>query len=657
MDIKLRNYQIGLFSQKTSFMRQTVFLLLVLCCSYCNAQWSNDPALNNAVCNFSGSQTNVQLIADGTGGAIAVWEDTRNASTDIYAQRISSTGAIMWATDGVPLCTAAFNQLTPKIVTDGAGGAVIAWIDDRNGAGAGNYDIYAQRINSSGTVLWGADGLPVCTATGIQNNQQLLADNSGAMIVWSDGRVGSANADIYAQRLNQSGTPLWTTDGIAVCTASSLQNMPQIISDGGAGSAIVSWEDWRNFGQPDIYAQHISNGFTDWTFNGVVICSEPNLAQQNNTRMVADGSGGAIMCWEDKRNFGSNTDLYAQRVNISGVVQWTSNGVAVCTASGIQFSHQLIADAAGGAIITWEDRRTDRDIYAQRINASGVAQWVADGVPVCNTAETQAEPQLVARVAGGAVFVWTDSRNSFQQDIYAQGLDAAGNVLWPANGVPVANEGHAQSAAKLLTDGANGAIIAWQDLRTTLDYDIYASKLFAGGALPVKLLSFVATANSNDVTLVWNTENEINSSHFELEVAADGISFQKLATVKANNPGSKNRYSYVHANVKDNCLFYRLKEVELDGSFTYSAVVKVIIGENARVTIYPNPSSDVLLLDNIKAADNDLVQILSNDGRLLSQQKAAATMRVNIKHLPQGTYVLRLVMKDKSAHSYIFIKQ
>ena len=285
------------------------------------------------------------MVADGTGGAIMVWQDTRNSSTDIYAQRISATGTLLWNADGVPLCTAAFNQLNPKIVTDGAGGAVIAWIDDRNGGGAGNYDIYAQRINSTGVVQWAADGVPVCAATGIQNNQQLLADNSGAMIVWSDGRGGSANADIYAQRLNQIGTALWTLMVYLYVTASSLQNMPQIISDGGAGSAIVTWEDWRNFSQSDIYAQKISNGFTNWTFNGVVICSESNLQHQYNTKMVADGSGGAIICWEDKRNFGSNTDLYAQRENKSGLHSGQVMVLLFVMQAGIQFAHQMIADA------------------------------------------------------------------------------------------------------------------------------------------------------------------------------------------------------------------------------------------------------------------------------------------------------------------------
>lgn len=637
-------------------MKLTCILLLVLCCNYSNAQWSSNPSVNNAVCNFTGSQTNVQVVADGTGGAIAVWEDTRNASTDIYAQRISATGTLLWAVDGVALCTAAFNQVKPKIVTDGTGGAVIAWTDDRNGGGAGNYDLYAQRINSSGVMQWAADGLPVCTATGIQNNLQMLADNSGAIIVWSDGRGGSANADIYAQRLNQVGTPLWTIDGISVCNANSLQNMPQIISDGGAGSAIVTWEDWRNFSQSDIYAQHISNGFTDWTFNGVVICSESNLQHQYNTKMVADGSGGAIICWEDKRNAGSNTDLYAQRVNTSGLTYWTSNGIAICNAAGIQFTHQMIANASGGAIITWEDRRTGRDIYTQFINTSGIAQWTANGIPVCNTGDIQEEPQLVARIAGGAIFIWTDSRNSFQQDVYAQSIDAAGTALWTANGVPVANEGNAQFAAQLLTDGANGAIIAWTDLRTTLDYDIYSSKLFANGTLPLRLLSFDATAGNGNVTLIWNTENEINTSHFDVEFSADGITFKKLATVKATNLPGKNKYHFVHTGVTDNILFYRLKQVDLDGKATYSKTEKINISKATQVTIYPNPAADFIRLKNIDPAAVAQVQFINSDGRLLMAVNTNSFMQFNISHLTPGSYLLKIIKNDKSTDVIQFLK-
>lgn len=638
-------------------MRLTSFLLSFLCCNFCVAQWNSNTSVNNAVCSFSGSQTNVQMVSDGTGGTIAVWEDTRNGSTDIYAQRLSATGTLLWTVDGVPVCMAAFNQLTPRIVTDGSGGAVISWIDDRNGAGAGSYDIYAQRINSAGVVQWTADGEAVCTATGIQNNQQMLADNSGAMIVWSDGRGGSANADIYAQRLNQMGTALWTVNGASICNASSLQNMPQIISDGGAGSAIITWEDWRNFSQADIYAQHISNGFTDWTFNGVVICSESNLQHQYNTRMVADGSGGAIICWEDKRNLSLNSDLYAQRVNNSGLVQWASHGIAVCSTTGLQFSQQMIADASGGAIIAWEDRRTGRDIYAQKINAAGAAQWTANGIPVCNTFDTQEDPQLVARVSGGAIFIWTDSRNSFQQDIYAQSIDATGTALWIANGVPVANEAHTQFSAKLITGGADDAIIAWTDLRTTFDYDIYSSKLFANGTLPLRMLLFDATVNNTDVTLQWNTDNEINTSHFNVEISADGITFKKLAAVKAANTPGNNQYRYVHAGVTDLIVFYRLKQVDLDGKFEYSKIEKVTLSKTVQSIVYPNPAADFIRLKNIAPASVAQVQFINTDGRLVMKTTANSLMQFNTSHLKTGYYLVKIIMNDNTVAIVQFLKQ
>ena len=262
-------------------MRPILFTLLLLTGVTARAQWSPDPSLNNAVCNFASHQMEAQLISDGAGGAIVVWRDGRNIATamDIYAQHIDASGALLWNTDGVAICNAASDQFAPRLVSDGVGGAIIVWYDNR----AGNYDIYAQRISGSGIVQWATDGVAVCTASGNQNAHQLLADGSGGVfIVWSDGRTSGPNADIYAQRLNASGTALWTTDGVSVSNAASLQNIPQIVSDG-AGGAIISWEDWRNFSQSDIYAQRISSGGSySWTFNGVVICSEPNLAHQYN---------------------------------------------------------------------------------------------------------------------------------------------------------------------------------------------------------------------------------------------------------------------------------------------------------------------------------------------------------------------------------------
>jgi len=620
-----------------------------------NAQWSANPSINNAVCNYTSNQMNVQVVSDGAGGAICTWVDTRNGGTqDIYAQRIDANGSLQWNVDGVAICNALSDQYSPRLVSDGAGGAIIAWYDNR----AGNYDIYAQRINANGVVQWTTDGVVVCNATGNQNAHQLIEDGSGgAIIVWSDGRGGGSNADIMAQRIDASGNVLWTSNGAPVCTATSLQNTPQLVSDG-AGGAIISWEDWRSYSQPDIYAQRISsNGFTNWTFNGVAICTEPNFANQYSTKIVADGAGGAIICWLDQRNFGSGQDIYVQKINSSGSVQWTWDGVAVCTANFLQTAQQMISDGAGGAIIIWEDRRTERDIYAQHFNTNGAAQWTADGISICNATGIQTDPQLVTRVSGGATILWTDFRNNSQDDIYAQAISLAGTDILTTNGIPVANEAHSQSAAQLISDGANGAIIAWQDLRTTTDYDIYSSKLLASGTLPLKLISFTTIIMQNkNALLQWKTAGEQNTLKYNVQRSLDGISFLTINTVSSN---ALNVYSYTDNTIKNlisNNIYYRLQMVDINGKSTYSKIVVINPATDQLLTVTPNPAQNYIIIsskDKLKT-----VSIMNSKGQIIKtiSSNELSLQQVDIKELPAGIYFIK-ALGEKHVWTKQFIKQ
>jgi transposase-like protein len=87
--------------------------------------------------------------------------------------------------------------------------------------------------------------------------------------------------------------------------------------------------------------------------------------------MVGDGSGGAIIAWQDARS-SSNHDIFGQRVNSGGSAQWATNGVPVCTAAKDQGSLSAASDGSAGAIVTWQDsRNVTEDIYAQRVMASG----------------------------------------------------------------------------------------------------------------------------------------------------------------------------------------------------------------------------------------------------------------------------------------------
>jgi len=354
-------------------MKMILLLACVFITCVLHAQWSTDPTVNNAICTVAGDQFFPTIVSDGEGGAIITWFDSRVTANigDIYAQRINSSGEVLWTADGVAICTAAGTQVWPTIVSDGEGGAIITWEDWRNGSL--NTDIYAQRINSSGAVQWTANGVAICTASSggaMQYAPKIVSDSaSGAIITWTDARSVGGWHDIYAQRISKSGAVLWTADGVAICTAPDYQKVPTIVSNG-AGGAIITWEDVRSGVYTDIYAQQInSSGGVQWTADGVAISTA--TGDQQFPTIVSDGLEGAIITWNDLG--GSDLDIYSQRINSSGSVLWTGDGVAICTAPGDQVWPTIVSEGSSGAIITWYDYRgsISPDIYAQQINASG----------------------------------------------------------------------------------------------------------------------------------------------------------------------------------------------------------------------------------------------------------------------------------------------
>ncbi|MEP7224661.1 MAG: T9SS type A sorting domain-containing protein, partial [Actinomycetota bacterium] len=175
----------------------------------------------------------------------------RSGNYDIYAQRISDSGAVQWTADGVALSTAPEEQAYPTIVSDDAGGAIVTWRDHGSTI---DYDIYTQRISGAGGVQWTPGGVALCAAADDQYDPTITSDGAGgAIITWYDYRSGSG--DVFARRILANGTPQWTADGVALCTAAGTQNVCVITSDM-SGGGIVAWADGRA-GNSDIYAQRV----------------------------------------------------------------------------------------------------------------------------------------------------------------------------------------------------------------------------------------------------------------------------------------------------------------------------------------------------------------------------------------------------------------
>jgi hypothetical protein len=102
----------------------------------------------------------------------------------------------MWDTDGVPICTDLATLGQAEIISDGAGGAIVCWLDYRSGTSP---EIYGQRIDPDGNVLWQPNGVRMCGAPGYKDALALVPDfANGVIAAWGDLRSG--NFDIYASR-------------------------------------------------------------------------------------------------------------------------------------------------------------------------------------------------------------------------------------------------------------------------------------------------------------------------------------------------------------------------------------------------------------------------------------------------------------------------
>jgi len=444
-----------------------------------SASW----AINGiGISSGSGQQLYPEIISDGTGGHIITWQDERAGTSedDIYAQKINSLGVVEWGENGTLICNAVGAQETPQIVSDGAGGAIITWHDER--VASNQVDIYAQKINSAGLTQWDDNGTVICNYIFNQHAPEIISDNAGgAIITWYDWRSFAISySDIYAQKINSAGITQWNDNGIIICNATDYQYVPKITSDG-TGGAIMTWEDNRNSGTTgyDIYAQKITSaGISQWDDNGTVICNA--VGAQKTPQIVSDGAGGAIITWEDERVAFNQDDIYAQKINSAGLIQWDDYWTLICNATGEQSNPELISDGTGGAIITWQDERagtSEDDIYAQKKNTAGISQWDDNGTVICNAIDFQKLPKIVSDGAGGAIITWQDLRID-ANDIYAQKIDSTGLAKWDDNGSLICNTIGNQEYPSIVSDGAEGAIITWQDERAgASEDDIYAQKI------------------------------------------------------------------------------------------------------------------------------------------------------------------------------------
>ena len=518
------------------------------------------------ICIKGRDQKNIRMVPDGSGGAIIVWEDYRNAGVvDIYAQKINENGVEQWTTDGVPVCVKTNSQLNPVLVGDGYGGAIIAW-EDYSG---GNPNIYAVRISSAGNPYgtWTPNGVPLSPISMNQLTPDIVSDGSqGGIIVWQEGNK------IYARRILWDATLAWIGAEDTSQTTYPKGN-PKIIKSG--NYVIIAWEEEQISANKDIFAQQmqISNGLKLWGLDGSTVAVANG--NQLEPQIVPDGSGGAIITWTDCRN--DNGDIYSQRISSTGVRMWdidgNFDGIPIYVGINRQYKpviiNALLNGATTGAIIAWEDMKSgDSDIYAVRIDSYPPSFESGDEVLITGGYGNQKSSRMVGNDQEGGIIAWLEDRTTTKDQIFAQKRGKMGEKMWTSPSEVSVCETTEIIEHCMISDGLDGVIIAWVARGTAGDYNIYAQRVIDDAAqLPSAWISgwVVRFSNGQGITGVevealkddksFSSDTTLNG-YYDITGLQSGTTYQVRATWTVNDIVSS---VSMEATAPANLLFFTLE--------------------------------------------------------------------------------------------------
>jgi hypothetical protein len=200
---------------------------------------------------------------------------------------------------------------------------------------------------------------------------------------------------------------------------------------------------------------------------------------------------------------------------------------------------------------------------------------------------------------------------------------------------------------------------------------IYNTQLTVGAnnnPLPVVMLYFTAKSSKADAILRWATASENNCKGFIVERSVDGETFEEISFTKGNgNSNVTSNYSYADRDVfvHASTVYYRLKQVDFDGSFTESEVVVVnhADAQAEQITIYPNPVKSALTIEmETLTAGAAQLHITDLTGKSLLNIPLLVSQGFNkyivneLAALTNGLYLVTITQNDKTIYTSKVVK-
>jgi hypothetical protein len=406
--------------------------------------WPNDPTVNVKLGTAAGFLGSPGIVSDGAGGSLVAYYESPGGSK---VSRLDANGTVRWTVSVIAL-PSAISPDAPVITTDGAGGAIVAFEDMSQTS-----SVWVQRVSASGQRLWGDDGIVVVDTTDFHPWPSIASDGTGgAIVVWTDRRTGLSR--MMAQRVAGNGTMLWTRYGVPLSNGKPDQQPNAIARADGRGGALFAWGD--SLGpSTDIRVQRVSpTGTAMWGAGGVLVrnAGHPEVSPS----LASDGQGGAYVAWDE------SAGPYLQHVDDNGALMWGASGLLLSSFAAAYYT-DVAPDGEGGAIVAWEAGNSPNDrIRVQRVGSTGTVQWSTNGVAMCATTDLMWSPVVTPDGSGGAVVSWWIGPSG-SVALRAQRVGPTGTPMWTTDGVTFASGTVSKWAQAAIPDGTGGIVAAFCD--------------------------------------------------------------------------------------------------------------------------------------------------------------------------------------------------
>jgi hypothetical protein len=491
------------------------------------------------------------------------------------------------------------------------------------------------KYDSSGNLLW-STLYPEAGGGGILNAAYSVAtDQSGNVYVFGlEASFNQFTGHYLLIKYNSSGNQVWTRAGT---TNSYGNNAIKVVTDQ-SGSIYIT----ARYGSDINTLKYNSSGTLQWS---MVYDASGN--DDMPTDLCVDNNGNVYVTGTSLLSSAPGSEDYVTiKYNSAGNQQWAKlyNGPG----NDYDGANALTVDSDGNVFVTGISNESGSiyDYATIKYSSSGNEIWVnrynGSGNIINFGTAVKTDQNGYVYILGG-----TGSAEHLNFGFLALNPDAV--QQWSAE---YNANGDSLYTHPLLSLGNDGSFyVAGSTFESGIDYRFALIKYIA--VVPVELTSFTASSTNNEVLLNWSTATELNNRGFEIQRSTEGLEFLTVGFVKGHGTTTEQQnYSYADRNLNDGKYFFRLKQVDYDGSYEYSDIVDVELRAFNSYLLeqnWPNPFNPTTTIGfGVQNKSNVKITVLNAIGEevavLLNEEREPGYHQVEFRavNLPSGVYFYRI---------------